>query len=406
MKIGMVVWNLDVSGGYQKLVLRLSEQLSQMGHEVIIYTLSVDRNTCYPETINKLRIVALYEGDPVINRQFSALKEFRKLARLVDSGLDAIILHDESSLHMLNFYRSEKDNFKAVWMVNNEVPKNFGNLRVHFIERLKSFAGLRSLLTGLPALVSLVQENASLMRALRYVDTIAVYDRSNKELVRRILKRDAVVVYAGADLDEFPSTRTNRAFSANACYRILSIGVLFPHRRYEDLVDATYMLLNDEIRVNTTIVGLHTFCQDYYESLIARVRKLGLDRHIIFEEYVSEQELRPLYDGSDVFVFVNDGFSWGIAVCEAVAAGLPVVITNNIGVADLLEDGKHAWVVPPRSPERIARAIKEIVRDRERTSAITREAFNSIRNIVSWESYARRMVALLEGSSSGQRPCQ
>jgi len=403
MKIGMVVYNLDVSGGYQKLVLRLSEQLSLMGHEVIIYTLSVDRKRCYPETVNELTIVPLYEGNPVIGHHFSPVKEFSKLAHLVDRHLNGIILHDELSLHILNFYRSEEENFKTVWMLNNQLPKNLGNLRVQLINQLKSMTGLRSLVIGARALVSLAQENRSLMRALRYVDSISVYDRSNKELVGRILRREAVVVYAGADLDKFAGIRSNRVFSAKKSYRILSIGVLFPHRRYEDLIDATSILLKDGVRVNTTIVGLHTFCQDYHRSLIARVRKLGLERYIIFKEYVSEQELRSLYEGSDVFVFVNDGFSWGIAVCEAIAAGLPVIITNNIGVADIIEDGKHAWVVPPRFPERIAEAIKEITRDRERTSAITREAFDKISKIVSWESYARRMVALLESSSCNRR---
>ena len=59
MKIGMIVNSLDVSGGYQKLVLRLTEELSSFGHEVFLYTLRVDKGKCYPEIINKMEIVSL-----------------------------------------------------------------------------------------------------------------------------------------------------------------------------------------------------------------------------------------------------------------------------------------------------------------------------------------------------------
>ena len=53
MKIGMVVNNLEVSGGYQKLVLMLSFELRKMGHDVIIYTPVLNTKACYPELIKK-----------------------------------------------------------------------------------------------------------------------------------------------------------------------------------------------------------------------------------------------------------------------------------------------------------------------------------------------------------------
>jgi len=59
MKIGMLVNNLDTTGGYQKLVLRLTSELTKLGNQVIIYTPSLNKETCYPEIINQLHIVAL-----------------------------------------------------------------------------------------------------------------------------------------------------------------------------------------------------------------------------------------------------------------------------------------------------------------------------------------------------------
>lgn len=70
--------------------------------------------------------------------------------------------------------------------------------------------------------------------------------------------------------------------------------------------------------------------------------------NVVFHGSVPQSELFAAYDQSSVLVFPTlcDGF--GMVVAEALAHGLPVITTRNAGAADLIQDGKNGFVVPPR----------------------------------------------------------
>ena len=72
---------------------------------------------------------------------------------------------------------------------------------------------------------------------------------------------------------------------------------------------------------------------------------------------ISQKKLQELYSLADVFVqpSVDEGF--GMTVLEALSYGLPLVITENVGARDILNE-KVAVTVPIRSPEAIAFAIR------------------------------------------------
>jgi glycosyltransferase involved in cell wall biosynthesis len=91
-----------------------------------------------------------------------------------------------------------------------------------------------------------------------------------------------------------------------------------------------------------------------------RVRMLG---------YLSQSELPELYAISDVFVLPSHYDAFGAVVLEAMASGLPVVVTEGVGAAkDLVVDGESGRVVPVGGVDQLARAIAEILAD-EKISA-------------------------------------
>ncbi len=99
-------------------------------------------------------------------------------------------------------------------------------------------------------------------------------------------------------------------------------------------------------------------------ELAGRVAVLGRLDH---------EELTELYASSDIFVFPTywpEGFP--TVLSEAMAAGLPIVTTPTRGIADLLEDGRHALLVPPRDASAVARAIERLLADEELALAMSR----------------------------------
>jgi glycosyltransferase involved in cell wall biosynthesis len=99
------------------------------------------------------------------------------------------------------------------------------------------------------------------------------------------------------------------------------------------------------------------------------------------------------FQGADVFVCpsVEDGF--GLVVTEAMACGLPVVVSDHTGAADLVVPGETGYVVPYNDPGGYARALETLRRDPQRRAAMGRAARAAIQ-AHTWDHYRQQLVAL------------
>ena len=96
-------------------------------------------------------------------------------------------------------------------------------------------------------------------------------------------------------------------------------------------------------------------------SLRAIAIKLGLESRVKFAGY--RQDLSTLLGALDVYVHPARFEGMPNAVLEAMAAACPIVATAVDGVCELIEDGTHGWLVPPEAPEKLAKAIDQILGD-------------------------------------------
>jgi glycosyltransferase involved in cell wall biosynthesis len=123
----------------------------------------------------------------------------------------------------------------------------------------------------------------------------------------------------------------------------------------------------------------------------------GLFTHIPF---VPNQGLSHYYKESTVFVLpsLEDGF--GLVCGEAMASGLPVIATTNMGVAEIIDDGVDGYIVPIRSPDAIAERLLWLYRDREKAFAMGRDAARKMRSLNGWEGYTQQLIEIYGGALS------
>jgi glycosyltransferase involved in cell wall biosynthesis len=388
MKIGMLVNNLEVSGGYQKLVLRLALNLERVGHQVIIFTPLINKKACYPDLIKNLDIVSLHRDEG----SKGPLNSFLLIANKIPSNIDALIIHDELSLIAIGSLNRLPR--KIVWMLNNQYPENLGKYGVEIKSVYQQTIGTKQ--DKLREAKMAYQRIRLIRRGLSRITDFVTYDNFNKDLVAKKLKRAATVVLAGADLEQFIELSHDRDFDRQKNYTFLSVGVVFPHRRYEDFIDAINLLVKQGESVKGIIVGRQDLSKNYSDALKAKISQLKLENNVFMKEYVPEKEMLKLYKNADGFVFINDGFTWGISVFEAVAAGLPSIITNNIGAADLIKHGRTGWVVGAKNPTQVASAMRDIIHSRGKAKIIAMRAKKELTPLVSWDAYTRRMLRVIE----------
>jgi glycosyltransferase involved in cell wall biosynthesis len=78
-------------------------------------------------------------------------------------------------------------------------------------------------------------------------------------------------------------------------------------------------------------------------------------------ERLSQKDLNDLYASSDVFCLPSIDEGFGMVVLEAMASGLPVMVSRNVGACDIVTEGKDGFIFDIRSPEAIRVGVERFV---------------------------------------------
>ena len=88
--------------------------------------------------------------------------------------------------------------------------------------------------------------------------------------------------------------------------------------------------------------------------------------NVVFTGFVNQSELPHLYAASDVFALPAENEAWGLTVNEAMCAGLPVVVSREIGcVPDLVRDGVNGYTPEAGDIGGLADALQRLIEDED-----------------------------------------
>ena len=167
---------------------------------------------------------------------------------------------------------------------------------------------------------------------------------------------------------------------------VLYAAKLQARKHPDDLLRATARLRDREIHFHVVMVG----SGEMAAALVELAARLELE-NVHFHGFANQSALPQIYGAADVFVLPSENEPWGLAVNEAMCAGLPIVASTEVGcVADLVRPGVNGQTFAARDVEGLASVLHPILVDietRQRMSAASRA-------IISRWSYAECAVGL------------
>jgi colanic acid/amylovoran biosynthesis glycosyltransferase len=178
-----------------------------------------------------------------------------------------------------------------------------------------------------------------------------------------------VTARCGIDVERFaPDGRAAPAPLQDGPLEVLCVAALSRRKGHRVLLEA----IRDLPGVRVTLAG------DGVEraALEALAAELGVADRVRFLGAVAHDRVPALYAKADVFCLPSFAEGLPTVLMEAMACELPVVATNVMGTAELVEHGVSGYVLPPARPDRIAGALRELAADaerRERMGAAGRE---------------------------------
>lgn len=184
-------------------------------------------------------------------------------------------------------------------------------------------------------------------------------------------------LFRSRDLSASERTLLRRAFGVtDDAPVILFSGKLTGEKGESDLIDAFH-----HVRARHDAWLLFAGEGKARGFLESRVSALGLS-NVEFLGFLNQTELADVYRCADVFTLPSSHDTWGLVVNEAMANGLPVVVSDHVGCApDLVKEGWNGFVTPVGHVDALAASLTVLVGDPAKRRAFGE---NSRRHIASF----------------------
>jgi glycosyltransferase involved in cell wall biosynthesis len=210
--------------------------------------------------------------------------------------------------------------------------------------------------------------------------------------------------YYGVDPSAFVSTKPvdlRKELGLPAGQRLVGmVAYLYAPKRYlgqrrglkghEDLIDALAILARRRADVTGVFVGGAWGGGEGYEQRVRSYAARKLGRNAVF--LGTRRDVLDLYPAFDVAVHPSHSENVGGAG-ESQLMGIPTIATSVGGFPDAVAHGQTGWLVPPRSPARLADAIGEALSDPEGAKAVAREGQRLARQRFDVRTNAEKVLA-------------
>ena len=404
MKIALIESYLNGKGGSQRQALSFAVEFQKLGHDVTVYAVTHDKGEGFLELISQLKVISLpggFKAPPAKKRRFFGFLNYiayakaensaaRALAYLIDRDTEILNPHDRLGFHVASYYKKCVKDVPSVLMMSDILTKSWiawrkSQFDPHYRPSVKQ------------KLFNWLVDAYEVRHFITPHEGMAVLDERTKQWAMDYFHKNATVVRSGLNIEKFSYVPRNAIQGRRV--RILMAGIFFLHRRYEDGIRAVKLLEDHGIDASMTITGnyiANNEYKSYFKRLCSLVKELGLESRVTFAGEVSEDELAANYASHDIYVSPNHLQSWGLACFEAMARGLPAIVSKSAGAAEVLTNGENALLVSPRSPEEIVRAALRLINDAQLYTRISSQGRKFVEENISWEKSARAMLNVFE----------
>lgn len=169
---------------------------------------------------------------------------------------------------------------------------------------------------------------------------------------------------------------------------ILFVGTRRPHKNIEGLIKMLG-ILREQKQVDIDLVIAGKGYADY-DGPEQAVKKIGVEKHTHFLDFVSEEHLPALYAGAELVALPSFYEGFGLPVVEAMAHGRPVISSNVTSLPEVLGDG--GLLIDPHDPADMAEKAGRILTDEALSKQLSKNA--TIRaKAFSWNTVAEKTLS-------------
>jgi glycosyltransferase involved in cell wall biosynthesis len=200
-------------------------------------------------------------------------------------------------------------------------------------------------------------------------------------------KQKIVTIPNGVDTEHFYPDVSHRPEEET----IITVGAtrITARKGIRFLIEAIYMLHEQFPALSAEIMGDGSA----KEELIGLTKEYGLTEHIRFLGRVDASLTSTWYKRASIFVLPSQNEGMSNALLEALASGLPAIVTDTGGSYELVTEGENGLYIEKNSAESIKEALKNLLSDEVKREAMGAESRKRAESL-SWSRVAEQYTSL------------
>ena len=362
------------SGGIGYYVYYLSRKLLERGHKVEIITRSLSAETTTESTdgINVYRVsyVPFYPFHICLHGFF-----VNKLLRSLEPKLTVIHMHSPLPPPI-------KTTLPVITTVHSPSKRAFENTYTDTHD-LRSWADKLQQMIVYPPIEK---------RIFKLSNKITTVSSNVREELRAYNLNPQAITVVGNGVDQrffIPKQSKNQTKPY-----VLFVGVFRSGKGVLDLLDCANYVCAKRPDAHFILCGDGPLL----EKMRVRVQNKGLQKQITFFGRADRNRLVKLYQNAMVLVQPSYHEGLSTVILEAMSCGLPLVANDIAGNREVILSGSNGILVPPKSPESMARAVLKLLDDPNLRELIGRAARKTIEDKYSWDIVTDNIIKCYENS--------
>lgn len=363
MKIAQIVCTYPpYRGGIGNVAKKYTQLLKKKGHDVTVFTPLYKKEYLdkYDEEVKPLIPLLSYGNGAFIPSLYYKLKD-----------MDHVILH-------YPFFGAAE----IVWLYTLLKTKN---------KKITIFYHMDVVNDSLAYKILSLPSKTILSSLFSRCDTIICSSAdyiSNSDIgdIYKKNKSKFVEIPFGVDIERF-SPRIDRKPESK---KILFVGGLDKAHYFKGLNNLIHSFSNlEDKNIELTIVGDGDLKKDYEKLSVRR----GCSDRVDFAGSVSDDDLVKYYQDSYILVLpsINKCEAFGLVLLEAMACGLPVVVSDLPGVRSVFENKKQGLLIKSNSVEDLTAKLNKIIQNKEMHDQMSVSARSLIEEKYSWTKIGDRL---------------
>ena len=189
------------------------------------------------------------------------------------------------------------------------------------------------------------------------------------------------VLPRGVNLDDFNPQKRNEDFweryNLNGGFKFLYAGRVSKEKNLDNMIEGFLLVLKEHPETDLVIVGDGPYCNE--------LRERYTHKRIAFTGFLHGDDLQTAYASADAFVFPSMTDTFGNAVLEAHASGLPAIVSDQGGPQEIVKSHHSGLVIDARTPDRFCNAMNRLLTRSETSSALRESALEKAQESC-WET--------------------